>query len=137
MVRPKMVESSVGQMPSQLIDDPAWPGKTVVDDWQVLRSLDEIESDVNYQAVLLDIPITFNVTESREVRAWINTGCGGYASSSISARLKTCVQSCHLRPAKESLRFSGLFNFFNCFEVVNEMIKRRSDGYRLSFFLKM
>ena len=92
MVRPKMVESSVGQMPSQLIDDPAWPGKTVVDDWQVLRSLDEIEVDVNYQTVLLDVPITFNVTESREVRAWIDIGCGGYASGSTSAGLKTCIQ---------------------------------------------
>ena len=44
------------------------------------------------QTVLLDIPITFNVTGSREVRAWINIGCGNQTSSSTSARLKTCVQ---------------------------------------------
>ena len=53
--------------------------------------IDEVEADVNYQTVLLDVPITFNVTESREVRAWIDIGCGSQTSSSASVRLKTCV----------------------------------------------
>ena len=70
-----MAEASTYQSPSELIMDPAWPGRTVADDWQVLRSIDEVEADVNYETVLLDIPIGFNVTGSREVRAWINTGC--------------------------------------------------------------
>lgn len=92
MGQPKMVESSVDQLPSRLVDDPAWSGRTVVDDWQVVGSLDQIEVGINYQTVLLDVPITFNVTGSREVRAWINTGCGSQTSSSASVRLKTCVQ---------------------------------------------
>ena len=92
MEQPKMVESSADQLPSQLVNDPAWPGRTVADDWQVVGSLDQIEVDVNYQTVLLDVPITFNVTESREVRAWVNTRCGSQTSSSASVRLKTCVQ---------------------------------------------
>ena len=92
MVRPKMAEASTYQSPSELIMDSAWPGRTVADDWQVLRSIDEVEANVNYQTVLLDIPIGFNVTGSREVRAWINTGCEYRTSSSASNRLKTCVR---------------------------------------------
>ena len=92
MVRPKMAEASTYQSPSELIMDSAWPGRTVADDWQVLRSIDEVEADVNYETVLLDIPIGFNVTGSREVRAWINTGCENRTSSSASNRLKTCVR---------------------------------------------
>ena len=92
MEQPKILESSADQLPSQLVNDPAWPGRTVADDWQVVGSLDQIEVGVNYQTVLLDVPITFNVTGSTEVRAWINTACGSQTSSSASARLKTCVQ---------------------------------------------
>ena len=92
MVRPKMVEASAYQSLSQLISDPVWVGRTVVDDWHVLRSMDEVETNINYETVLLDIPIAFNVTESREVRAWINTGCENRTSSSASNRLKTCVR---------------------------------------------
>ena len=87
-----MAEASTYQSPSELIMDSAWPGRTVADDWQVLRSIDEVEADVNYETVLLDIPIGFNVTGSREVRAWINTGCENRTSSSASNRLKTCVR---------------------------------------------
>jgi len=92
MARPEMTEASRYQSPSELVMDPAWPGRTVADDWQVLRSIDEVEADVNYQTVLLDIPIGFNVTGLREVRAWINTDRENRTSSSASNRLKTCVR---------------------------------------------
>ena len=92
MERPKMVESSVDQLPSQLIDDPTWRGKTVADDWHVLRNLNEVEFNIDYETVLLDIPITFNVKGSIEVRAWVNNGSGNRMSGSVSVRLKTCVQ---------------------------------------------
>ena len=92
MVRPEMTEASTDQPLSELILDPAWPGRTVVNDWQVLRSIDEVEADVNYETVLLDIPIGFNVAGSREVRAWINTDRENRTSSSASNILKTCVR---------------------------------------------
>jgi phenylpropionate dioxygenase-like ring-hydroxylating dioxygenase large terminal subunit len=87
-----MVESSVDQLPSQLIDDPTWRGKTVADDWHVLRNLNEVEFNIDYETVLLDIPITFNVKGSIEVHAWVNNGSGNRMSGSVSVRLKTCVQ---------------------------------------------
>ena len=92
MVRPKMVEASAYQSLSQLIGDPAWVGRTVVDDWHVLRNIDEVETNINYETVLLDIPIAFNVTESSEVSAWVNTGSGSRMSCTASDKLKTCVQ---------------------------------------------
>ena len=92
MVRPKMVEASAYQSLSQLIGDPVWVGRTVVDDWHVLRNMDEVETNINYETVLLNIPIAFNVTESSEISAWVNTGPGSRMSCTASDTLKTCVQ---------------------------------------------
>ena len=92
MVRLMMSEAATYRSPSELIIDPAWPGRTVANDWHVLRSVDEVEAGINCQTVLLDVPIVFNVTRSREVSAWVNTGGKSRASSSASSRLKTCVR---------------------------------------------
>ena len=92
MVRPKMAETSASQSVSQLICDPTWVGRTVVDDWHVLRNMDEVEINIDYETVLLEIPIAFNVTESSEVSAWVSTVSGSRMSRTASDELKTCVQ---------------------------------------------
>ncbi len=92
MVRPKMVEASGDHLPSQLMDDSTWPGKTVANDWHVLRNLDEVEFNTDYDTVLLDIPISFNVKESGEVCAWIRADSGGRIPGTEPTRITGCVQ---------------------------------------------
>jgi len=92
MVRPKIVEASVGHLPSPLMDDSTWPGKTVANDWHVLRNLDEVEFNTDYDTVLLDIPIAFNVKESSEVSAWIRADSGGRIPDTEPTRITGCVQ---------------------------------------------
>jgi hypothetical protein len=92
MARPKMAKVSTYQSPSELIVDSAWPGRTVVNDWQVLRSVDEVDPDIIYQTTLLDVSVLFSVSKSGEVNAWIDDGSNSRSLSYTSNSLKTCVR---------------------------------------------
>ncbi len=86
-----MAKDPVNQLANNLTMDLTWPGKTVADEWHVLRNVDELENDIEYQTVLLDIPISFSVTRSGDINAWISE-CQSPKSRPASYNLKSCVR---------------------------------------------